>query len=148
MEIYRVAFIGHREIHDGDLDGELDKILAELLEKHEYVEFYVGRNGEFDIRVASAVKRLKKAFGRANSSLILALPYPMKDQKYYEEFYDEVIFPVDTHPKGAITKRNEWLMQNAELLIAYVYKEGGAMTAMQYAEKRGVPVLNLAIENK
>ena len=39
----------------------------------------------------------------------LIQPYPMKDDPYYEKFYDEIWYPIDgkTHPKAAITKRNQ-----------------------------------------
>jgi hypothetical protein len=53
----------------------------------------------------------------------------MKDDEYYEKFYDEVQYPVDSkiHPKAAITKRNQWMVENAELLIAFV-EEGRILT--------------------
>ncbi len=60
-EIYRVSFIGHREIGRFRFaETELDKIVDNLISSKEYVEFYVGRNGEFDTMVASAVKRGQK----------------------------------------------------------------------------------------
>ena len=49
LEIYRVAFIGHREVDEHrQVADELDTVLSMLLKKHEYIEFYVGKNGEFD----------------------------------------------------------------------------------------------------
>ncbi len=149
MDIYRVSFIGHHELYGlMQIEKQLEEIIIKLLCHHEYVEFYVGRNGDFDISVASAIKRAQKSQGHPNSSLILVLPYPMKNQEDYEKFYDEVIIPIEskTHPKAAITKRNQWLMDHSELLIAYVEdgRKGGAYTAMKYAESRGEPILNLA----
>ena len=51
-----------------------------------------------------------------------------------------------THPKAAITKRNQWMMDNADLLIAYVEpgRKGGALTTLKYAEKQGIEIINLA----
>ena len=149
MDIYRIAFIGHREIHGQyHLEDELEQIITEYLRAKEYVELYVGRNGDFDISVASAIKRAQKSFGHHNSSLILLQPYPMKDDLYYEKFYDEILYPVDrkTHPKGAITKRNRWMIDHADLLIAYVEegREGGALTALDFAKKQGLKTINLA----
>ena len=80
MEIYRVSFIGHREIYRHNiLEQKVEQIARDLLSKKEYVEFYVGRNGDFDISIASAIKRVQKAVGHHNSSLILLQPYPTKD---------------------------------------------------------------------
>ena len=76
----------------------------------------------------------------------------MKDDPYYEEFYDEIYYPVSStvHPKGAITTRNQWMMENADLVIAFVEegRGGGAMSALRYARRIGVPVINLAEKNE
>ena len=149
MDVYRVTFIGHREIYGHcHLDDEIEKIVTDLIRKKEYVEFYVGRNGDFDISVASATKRAQNALGNQNSCLVLLQPYPMKDDPYYEKFYDEIWYPIDskTHPKAAITKRNQWMIDNADLLVAYVEpdRKGGALTTLKYAQKQGVEIINLA----
>ena len=105
MDIFRVAFIGHRKISNVfEIERTLDRYIGELLKSTEYVEFYMGRNGDFDIYVASAVKRAQKKYGSENSSLILVLPYASKNDKYYTTFYDEILYPVDpaTHFKAAI----------------------------------------------
>ena len=119
-----------------------------MLHDKSFVEFYMGRNGDFDISAASAIKRAKKAVGDHNSYLILIQPYRMKDDHYYEKYYDEVQYPVDftTHPKAAITKRNRWMIENADLLIAFVEegRKGGADTALKYAKKLEKEIINLA----
>ena len=51
MEIYQVAFIGHRRIDAYEhLEDRIEQIARDLIRQKEYVEFYVGRNGDFDIR--------------------------------------------------------------------------------------------------
>lgn len=128
MNIYRVAFIGHREIADFSyVENELYKVITRLVESKEYVEFYMGKNGEFDVLAASVVKRVQGDLGHANNCLILVLPYVVANIKYYEEFYDEVIIPVSSKvfPKAAITERNEWMLNNCDLLIACVQHSGG-----------------------
>ena len=97
-EIYRVSFIGHREIDRFRfVEEQLDKVIGELLRTKEYVEFYVGKNGEFDTMVGSAVKRAQKAYGTANSSLILVLPYAIADMDLLEQFYDEIWLPEELY---------------------------------------------------
>ena len=146
MDVYKVAFIGHREIPNIiSIQNELERIAKELIRTKEFVEFYVGRNGDFDISVASAVKFAQKTLGRENSSLILVLPYSTKDIEYYEKFYDEIIIPVTAHFKAAITERNKWLIDHSDLLVGYVEKDkkGGAQTALKYAESQGTKIVNL-----
>ncbi len=59
MEIYSVAFIGHREIENyREVEDAIMVKLSDLLREKEFVEFQFGRNGEFDIFVASCIKRL------------------------------------------------------------------------------------------
>ena len=153
MEIYSIALIGHRRIDAHDhLEDRIEQIVRDHILQKEYVELYVGRNGDFDIMAASAIKRAQRATGRQNSSLILVQPYPTKDDAYYEKFYDEIWYPVEktVHPKAAITKRNQWMIDHARLLIAFVEdeKEGGASAALKYADQKGVPILNLARQDK
>lgn len=152
-EIYRVSFIGHRQIDRFRfVEEHLDQIISELLNNKEYVEFYVGRNGDFDTMVASAVKRGQKAYGAANSSLILVLPYTVSDMELLEQFYDEIWLPEElykVHYKSAITKRNEWLVKNSDLLVAYVVNDsGGAAYCLKQAQKEGVQIKNIAIEEE
>ena len=98
MKIYRVSFIGHREI-DGFsfIEEQVESIVKNLIETKEYVEFYVGRNGEFDIIVASVIKRAQRDYGNANNSLILVIPYPIANMKDMEKYYDEVIYPSELY---------------------------------------------------
>ena len=130
------------------LTARIEQIIRSFLREKEYVEIYLGRNGDFDISAASAVKRAQKAIGHHNSSLILVQPYHTKNDDCYEEFYYELQYPISskTHPKAAITKRNEWMIDNSDMLIAYVEKDrnGGALKTLKYAEKAGLKIINLA----
>jgi len=148
MDIFRVAFIGHRKISNVfEIERTLDRYIGELLKSTEYVEFYMGRNGDFDIYAASAVKRAQKKYGSENSSLILVLPYASKNDKYYTTFYDEILYPVDpaTHFKAAIGKRNKWMVNHCHELIAYVEQSrGGAYQTYSYARKQGKHTFNFA----
>lgn len=116
------------------------------MEKHEYIEFYVGKNGEFDELAASAVRRLKSEWS-AFCSLTLVLPYEIANLDLIEKSYDEVIMPNDykCHYKAAIEKRNRWLAENCDLMIGYIKREsGGAYKSFSYARERGVLLINIA----
>lgn len=149
-DTYKVALFGHRDF-DGHrmLDERLYPLLQDLIRTKPFLEIYIGRNGEFDRYAATVVKRLQKAMGTANNALICVLPYSVRDIDYYEEYYDAVILPEcieRMHPKAAIVKRNQWMIEQADLVILYVErKEGGAYTAQKYAEGLGKKNINLAI---
>ena len=151
MDIFRVTLIGHRDTCLNREEQEnLEKLIIQFTEQHTLVDIQIGRNGSFDIQIASLIKKIQRDYLTNNLTLVLVLPYLVKDGEYYEDFYDDVIYPLsgDIHYKAAITKRNEWMIDNSELLIAYVEKDfGGAYNAIRYASKKGVKVINIFANN-
>lgn len=148
-QIFRISLFGHRHFsHYEALENHLYLILKKLMREKTFIEIYIGRNGDFDIYSATIVKRLQSEMGKDNNELVCVLPYIQKDINYYLEYYDNVIIPdclEKTHPKGAITKRNKWMVEQSSLLICYIEKEsGGAYTAFKYAKKLGKQIINLA----
>ena len=76
LDVYTVSFFGHREIPNlFALEDKLMPILRELINSKEYVEFLVGRDGDFDQLVSSTVKAAIREYACGNTSLILVLPY-------------------------------------------------------------------------
>lgn len=146
-EIYRVSMIGHRVVEDYSVEERLHELFQELLRTKEYVEFYLGRNGDFDILAASVIKRLHKNYRDDNSAMILVLPYPVKDYEYYKDYYDEIIIPDElhgVHPKAAITERNRWMVANTDVLIAYIRNEiGGTAACVHMAEQLGRKIIKI-----
>ena len=147
-KVYRVALVGHRDFcQHKRLDDTLFPLIKDLLRTKAFVEIYIGRDGEFDVYAASIIKRAQTALGAENSELNLVLPYVRKDIEYYEKYYDRVSIPISAHPKLAITKRNEWMVEQADIVICYIErKKGGAYAAIRYAETLGKTVLNIADE--
>lgn len=149
MDIFRVAFFGHKEIdHVPELERKLAPILKGLMREHpSTVEFYIGRNGEFDEIAASVIKRIRKESHTDGSLLILVLPYAVKNMEYYERYYDEIVIPEVTekaHYKKAITLRNRWMVDLADLVIVNIeHRRGGAYAAMRYAQKQNKPIIHL-----
>ena len=142
FDVYKVAFFGHRIVEDIlAIEHQLLPILQELFDDHTFIDFYVGRNGEFDEIAASLVRLVQKANKDRNcamTSLNLVLPYPTKDLEYYEEYYDDIIIyeaEKPPHFKRVITERNRFMVDMVDMVIAYVDKqEGGAYQAMRYAQ--------------
>ena len=150
MEIYNVAFFGHRYIDNMFLVEErLEKHFRRLMQEKQYVDFLVGRNGDFDQIVSSTVKRLKRSYRDDNSYLVLVLPYGTEE--YFEEYYDEIEVSYEAskaHPKSAIQIRNREMVDRADLIICYIEeKHGGAYQTVKYAEKAGKTIINLFEED-
>ncbi len=150
--IYRICLFGHRDFCGHKLlDVRLFELLQKIIGEKCFVEIYIGRSGEFDIYAASVIKRVQKAVGNSNNELICVLPYKTKDIEYYEQYYDSLIIyePIGSaHPKNIITIRNRWIVELCDLVICYVEREnGGAYSAMKYAQRLNKEVINLAYEH-
>lgn len=66
----------------------MEALVHALLLEKEYVEFLVGRDGDFDQIVSSAVKRQKRIVRDDNSSLIWILPYPTAELRNNMENFE------------------------------------------------------------
>ena len=76
MNIYTVSFFGHRYIERGtEIERRLDKLLYELITQREYVDFLIGRDGEFDLLASAAIKRAVRKHSTGNTHFTLVLPY-------------------------------------------------------------------------
>ncbi len=61
MEIFTVAFFGHRYIEDFfKIDDYLYEVIKQVIDEHEYVDFLVGGMGDFDHFASSAVKTVRQ----------------------------------------------------------------------------------------
>ncbi len=157
MNVYTVAFFGHRDFcAHFKCEKRLEKILRELINSKEYVEFLVGRNGEFDQFVTSCVKRIKRRTHDDNSALVWISPYRLAEyqnnRENFEQYYDEIECceqSADAHFKSAIQIRNRKMVDRAVLIICYIErKSGGAYQTAKYAEKQGKFIINLAIDEE
>lgn len=97
--------------------------------------------------VASVIKRAQRDYGKANNSIILVIPYPIANMEDMEKYYDEVMCPSElynVHYKSAITKRNEWLVNNSDILIAYVERDcGGAYECLKKAQQKSLSIVRI-----
>ncbi len=153
MEIYTVSFFGHREVEGAsDIESRLDWLLHDLITQKQYVEFLIGRDGDFDLLVASAIKRAVKQYGCGNTSLILVLPYMKAEyrnnEQSYLNYYDEVEICAESsevHYKSAIQVRNRCMVDRSDLVVCCIqHKSGGAYKTIKYALKHDKSVRDLA----
>ena len=152
MDIYTVSFFGHREIENSlEVERKLEAIITELIKTKKYIEFLVGREGEFDILAASVVKRVKKQMDYGNCSLVLVLPYMKAEfrdnEKDFLDYYDDVEIcgqSAKAHYKSAMQIRNRAMVNRSDLVICCIQrKSGGAYKTVRYAERIGKQILYL-----
>ena len=83
--------------------NKLEQHIRRVLESQEYVDFLVGRSGDFDRCVSSAVRRIRRAVGEEKSSLVLMLPYETAEyrnnREYFEDYYTDIELLLYRAPK-------------------------------------------------
>ena len=153
LNIFTVSFFGHRIIENGsEVEKRLDDLIRGFIREKEYIDFLVGRNGDFDQFVSSAVHRAKKSIDDANNSLILVLPYSTAEysnnKASFEEYYDEVEIYSASHYKSAFQERNREMVDRSDLVIFCIDRDsGGAYQTAKYAKKTNKQYYNIGSYN-
>ena len=152
MEVFTVSFFGHRMIDDVlEIENRLEQLIRTLLSKHEYVEFLVGRDGEFDQLVSSAIRRCKREYRSDNSAHIWMLPYITAEfrdnEESFRDYYDEIEVceaAAGSHFKAAFQARNRAMVNRSHLVVFCIdHHSGGAWQTFRYAQQQGIPYINL-----
>ena len=152
MNTYTVSFFGHRMIDNAlETENRLEQLIRTLLSEHEYVEFLVGRDGEFDQLVSSTIRRCKREYRSNNCAHIWVLPYITAEfrdnEKSFRGYYDEIEVcevAAGSHYKNAHQTRNRAMVDRSDLVVFCIQHEsGGAWQTMKYAKKQGKPCINL-----
>ena len=89
---------------------------------------------------AGVVWELKERYPQIRSVLVLAY----LNREIDTEHYDETTYPpLENVPQRfAISKRNQWMVDRADTVIAYVTHDwGGAAQTLQYAIRRSRRIL-------
>ena len=74
LDVYTVSFFGHRQVDRFfETEEKVTELVRKLITEKEYVEFLIGRDGEFDQIVASTVRRAKRDLRDDNSELVWVL---------------------------------------------------------------------------
>ena len=144
-----ITFFGHSNcLFNDDIKKQLKNILLDEIIKNPTCKFYLGGYGDFDGLCLRTLKDLKNDF--PDIELIFITPYLDKNYsklEFAKYNYDDVIFPpLESVPrKFAILKRNEWMVDEADLVIAFVmYSWGGAAKTLEYAKRKKKTIINLA----
>ena len=148
-----VTFCGHRNVPDSNYATErLTKIITDLLIKatsdNDPISFYCGGYGEFDCLAEQVVETVRKNFPSTSCEKRFITPYITQSyQRRNEQMkqrFDEVVYPpIENVPyRYAIIRRNEWMIDAADIVIAYVkFSWGGAARSLEYAKRKGKKII-------
>ncbi|MDO4355479.1 MAG: hypothetical protein Q4E13_03060 [Clostridia bacterium] len=136
----KITFCGHKDVADrSDVEQWLCSVCSDLI-AHGADEFYLGGYGSFDYMCATVLRELKKAHPLIR--LILVLPY--LNSSMLTDGYDETLYPPleSVSRRFAISRRNEWMVQESDAVVAYVtHGWGGAAKTLEYARRKNKHIL-------
>ena len=146
----KTAFIGHRQVFG---KGAHERIMCEV-EKQINLgckSFTMGTHGEFDKLALSACRSLRKKYPDIEIEVVItSLNTIKKDSEFNTAPYADVktvMFDIEeAHYKQRITLSNRKMIDGCDTLICYVDEStyrSGAKTAMRYATKKGLTIVNL-----
>ena len=144
-----ITFCGHSNFSfDNTIKQKLKKLLLQEIRKNPACKFYLGGYGDFDSLCLNILKEIKADF--PNIELLFITPYLDGNYSKLETaklYYDGIIYPpLENVPRRfCILKRNEWMVDEADLVIAFVkYSWGGAAKTLEYVKRKKVKFFNLA----
>ena len=136
------VFFGH---HDAPMTIKKKVKDAVMLLLKEGCEcFYVGNDGNFDVLVQSVLKEVENE--RKTLKYKIVLSRIGEKAKSYEQ--EKTVLPEGQElclPKFAISKRNDWMMKKASVLVVYLSNSCSRVAKyVDRAEKKGIKVINSA----
>lgn len=140
-----ITFCGHADYIEKPDDEKNMLHLFHSLIGQSKVCFYLGGYGNFDKFALKCATKYKSLNLQAKT--IFVTPYidiGYKKLRNDKHLYDEILYPnIENSPKKfAIVRRNEWMAQQSNYLISYVYHNfGGAYKTLQYAKKNNISII-------
>ena len=145
-----IAFCGHSSYVQSK---EHKKRILSILEKEiqeKPCDLLLGEYGAFD-HFAYECARAFKAQNQ-NARLIFVTPYHPSIQRadriaFLRERFDEIVYPeLENVPlRFAISHRNRWIINKADIVIAYIsHTYGGAYTMYKHAKSKEKIIYNIA----
>ena len=131
----KVTFCGHSDVaHPEEVRRWLSETVEGLIQQGADM-FLLGGYGAFDRMAASVVWNLKQKYPQVQS--VLVKPYLNREMD--ESQYDWTVYPgLETVPPlYAITHRNRYMVEEADLVVAYVlHGWGGAAQTLEHAKRK------------
>ena len=135
-----VTFCGHRAVMDEASVFQWLLATVTHLVQQGATTFYLGGYGRFDSLAAQAVRHVKA--NHPAIEVILVLPYLKPSDS--NPGYDSTIYPPleSVPPRYAIAHRNRWMIEQADIVVAYVLSSsGGAAAMLNHARRKKKRIL-------
>ena len=145
-----ITFFGHSNYVKNPKHEEIILDHLESVVGDRAVDFYLGGYGNFDSFALSCAKKFQQS--HPNAKIYFVTPYITESYeknrlKNCSLLYDGIIYPPleNAPPKYAISHRNKWMVDKADLVIFFVTRSyGGAYRAIAHARATAKNLLELS----
>ncbi len=135
------TFFGHRDC-PSSIKEKLHEEIERLICNHGVETFYVGTHGNFDRMAYAALVELRNRYQHIKIYRVLAYMPKPGDTVTFDTIVPEGI--ESAHPRFAIIKRNHWMIDHSDYVIAYVTRTfGGADQSVERARKKGKIIIQI-----
>ncbi len=145
-----VCVSGHRSV-EKDLDIKKLKTVFERLIEKGIDTFLIGMAVGFDTLCFQILEKIRK---EKEIKIIACVPCPSQADRFsfwqkreYNRLLsvaDEKVVLSGEYTPSCMQKRNMYMVDNSSCVICYLNKnKGGTFNTVKYAEKKGVPVINM-----
>ena len=135
------TFFGHRDC-SSSIKGKLHKEIERLICNHGVETFYIGTHGNYDRMAYAALVELRYRYSHIKVYRVLAYMPKPDDTDTFDTIVPEGI--ESAHPRFAIIKRNHWMIDHSDYVIAYVtHTFGGAYQALERAKRKKITVISV-----
>lgn len=135
------TFFGHKDA-PSSIKMRLEEIIEALINEG-VKNYYVGNNGNFDFYVQGVLENIVKKHNDIRFSVVLSTinETAIGTKQKYTVFPEEL---ENALPKFAILKRNDWMINNSQIVITYVrHNFSNSHKWLEKAKKKGLRVINL-----
>ena len=132
-----VVFCGHSNYIQSAQDEDKIFNILEVEVGDAPCEIFLGGYGSFDDFALCCAKKFKQS--HPNTRLALITPYLENSKAAYDNAgFDSIIYPSleRVPPKYAISHRNKWMIEQADVVIACISRQYGGAYAMYLDAKR------------
>ena len=141
------CFLGHKDTPPS-ICGKLEEVIEKLITENGVDSFLMGNQGNFDSMALSILRSMKAQYPYISYNVVLAY-MPTEREVWNPYKYGETLLPEgieDVHPKFAISWRNKWMVNESDIVIAYVsHSWGGAAKYVEMANKKRKRIVNIAM---
>ena len=133
------TFFGHRDCPSSAKES-LYAAIERLICNQQVDTFYVGTQGAFDRMAYAALVELRQRYSHIKVYRVLAYMPKPSDIDIADTIVPEGI--ETAHPRNAIVRRNNWMIDCSDYVIAYItHPTGGAYQAVERAKNKDKTII-------